>query len=64
MSPAEKLQSAGFTLVVPVAEGMEVASHQVNLKVGTQDQQICKVDSAGPASCSGNCMVMWTAITL
>ena len=44
-------------LVVPVAEGIEVASHQVNLEVGIQDQQICKVDSAGSASCSGNSMV-------
>ena len=45
------------TLVVPVAEGIEVASHQVNLEVGTQNQQVGKVDSAGTASCAGNGMM-------
>ena len=45
------------TSEVPVAEGIEVASHQVYLEVGTQYQQVCKVDSARPASCSGNGVV-------
>ena len=42
------------TPVVPVTEGIEVASHKVNLEVGTQNQQVGKVDSAGTASCAGN----------
>ena len=52
MNPAE-----APTLVVPVAEGIEVASHQVNLEVSTQHQQICKVNSAGTASCASNGMM-------
>ena len=37
------------TSEVPVDEGVEVTSHQVNLEMRTQDQQISKVDSAGSA---------------
>ena len=57
MSLAEKLQSAGCQPEVPVAEGIEVASHQVHLEACTQDQQVSKADSAGSAGGPCHCMI-------
>ena len=42
---------------IPVAEGIEVASHEVHLEVGTQDKQVSEVDSARSAGGPSHCMI-------
>ena len=45
-SPEGTLQSAGSLSEVPVAEGVEITSHEVYLKARTDEQQITEVNSA------------------
>ena len=42
---------------IAVAEGIEVASREVHLEVGTQDKQVNEVDSAGSAGGPSHCMI-------
>ena len=42
---------------IPVTEGIEVTAHKVNLAMGTQHQQVGKVDSARTASGASHGMI-------